>query len=77
MNTSTPALHQEFKNALEPFLEMLVEKEKILSNDDWTSLVNSTKERIITAPEQYLSGVMKPSEELKIAIESIFNERLN
>lgn len=67
----------EFKFLLEPFLEMLAEKGKILSTSDWISLVNVTKERIINAPEQYLPGITKTSEELKIAIETIFNERLN
>lgn len=72
--TSSP---DEFRFMLEPFLEMLAEKGKILSPSDWISLVNSTKERIINAPEQCLTGVSKPSEELKMVIETIFNEQLN
>jgi hypothetical protein len=66
-----------YLQALEPFLEMLKEKESELSRDEWVQLVLSTKERIATAPEQYLSGAVKPSEELTSAIEVIFNERLN
>ena len=75
----TPAtnLPDDFRLTLEPFLEMLVEKEKILSINEWISLVNATKERIIKAPEQYLTGISKSSEELKIAIDTIFKERLN
>ena len=72
-----PFSQEEFKFVLEPFLEMLAEKEKILSSDEWIALVNSTKERIVSAPEQYLSGILKSSEELKEAVENIFSERLN
>ena len=77
MNASSQTPHEEFRQAIEPFLEMLAEREKILSNDEWNSLVNSTKERIIEAPEQYLIGISKPSEELRTTIETIFRERLN
>jgi len=63
--------------ALEPFLEMLKQKESELSRDQWEQLVLSTKERITSLPEQYLSGTLKPSEELTNAIELIFRERLN
>ncbi|HZY78257.1 MAG TPA: hypothetical protein VFE50_01950 [Cyclobacteriaceae bacterium] len=63
--------------ALEPFLEMLREKESELSRSDWEHLVNSTRERIVAVPEQYLPGVTRPSDELTKAIELIFNERLN
>ena len=66
-----------YLQALEPFLEMLKEKESELSRSDWEQLVLSTKERIATAPEQYLSAALKPSQELTSAIEVIFNERLN
>ena len=77
MNTSSQIAHEEFIQAIEPFLEMLVEKEKVLSNDEWVSLVNSTKERIIEAPEQYLVGISKSSGDLRTTIETIFRERLN
>ncbi|HEX8061210.1 MAG TPA: hypothetical protein VF473_09765 [Cyclobacteriaceae bacterium] len=66
-----------YLQALEPFLEMLKEKESELSRIEWEQLVLSTRERIATAPEQYLSGTVKPSQELTTAIELIFKERLN
>ena len=66
-----------YLQALEPFLEMLKEKESELSRNEWEQLVISTKELIATAPEQYLSATLKPSQELTMAIEVIFKERLN
>ncbi|MEI9917692.1 MAG: hypothetical protein WDO14_02695 [Bacteroidota bacterium] len=70
-------LPNQYLQALEPFLEMLRDKESELSKDEWEQLVHSTKERIATAPEQYLSGAVKPSQELTMAIDVIFKERLN
>lgn len=63
--------------ALEPFLEMLKDKESVLSRNEWEQLVLTTIERIATAPEQYLSASLRPSQELTSAIELIFKERLN
>jgi len=77
VDISSTIPEKEFRLVLEPFLEMLEEKEKILSNDSWMALVNSTKDRIIDAPEQYLVGISKSSEELRTVIETIFRERLN
>lgn len=77
MHIKSQSSQDEFKDALEPFLEMLEEREKTLSKAEWVALVNSTKERIQNAPDQYLPGNKKPSENLKIAIEDIFKERLN
>jgi len=77
METTETISQEEFKYALEPLLEMLVEKEKTLSTEEWTTLVNSTKERIVSVPEQYLTGISKSSDELKAAIDAIFRERLN
>jgi hypothetical protein len=66
-----------YLQALEPFLEMLKDKESELPRSEWEQLVLSTKERIILVPEQYLSHTVKPSEELRIAIDTMFNERFN
>jgi hypothetical protein len=63
--------------ALEPFLEMLIERETELPRSEWEQLVSSTLERIVAVPEQYLPGVTRSSDELSKAITLIFNERLN
>jgi hypothetical protein len=73
MNNSQHLLRRE----LEPFLEMLEEKNKTLSKDIWQQMVNSTAERIANAPDQYLTGNLKPSPQLEQAIQQIFKERLN
>jgi hypothetical protein len=66
-----------YLQALEPFLEMLKDKESELSRSDWEQLVLSTKERILSVPEQYLSHTVKPSDDLREAIELVFRERFN
>ena len=66
-----------YLQALEPFLEMLKEKESELSKEEWEQLVQSTLDRIASVPEQYLSGSIKPSDDLRQVIADIFRERLN
>lgn len=65
------------RKELEPFLEMLEEKGKLLSKESWQQMVNATVERITSVPDQYLTGAPKPSPELQEAIIQIFHERLN
>jgi hypothetical protein len=76
-NTSKDATHEDCRKVLEPFLEMLQDREKTLSTLDWTQLVNTTKQRIIEAPEQYLEVIPQSPEVLSNTIEKIFSERLN
>lgn len=68
---------QDFKQMLEPILEMLEAKEKTMPREDWFALVVSTKERINTVPEQYIDVAVKPSVALARTIDEIFKERLN
>ena len=70
-------LSQTFRKDLEPIFEMLEQKEKTLSRDEWKTLVDGTRDRIIAAPEQYLSqGRVSPLLIARI-VESIFEEGLN
>lgn len=77
MNATIASEQTGFKRDLEPILEMLESKSKILSTVDWTRLVNTTRERIIDAPEQYLAGQNRTTDALRHTIEVIFSERLN
>jgi hypothetical protein len=77
METDAATTRLIAKRDLEPFFQMLEEQSNVLSKDEWSRLVGSTKERIITAPEQYLSGLNKPSDDLTSIIDSVFMERLN
>jgi len=65
------------RRELEPFLEMLEEKGKVLSRQSWREMVDSTLERITSVPDQYLTGNLKPSPQLQQIITQIFQERLN
>ena len=72
----------EFQNIslrkdLDPILEMLTAKGKSLSKEKWRDLVNTTRNRIVNNPEQYLSEFKESSEGLAKAIDILFEERLN
>ena len=77
MNAAAASEQLSFKRDLEPILEMLEDRGKVLSKSDWIRLVDATKQRIIDAPEQYLAGRNKTSDTLRQQVEMIFSERLN
>lgn len=62
---------------LDPILEMLTAKGKSLSKEKWRALVDTTKNRIINNPQQYLSEFKESSEGLARAVDILFEERLN
>jgi hypothetical protein len=76
-NIPTRIQYSNCSRDLEPIFEMLREKEKLLPRDEWLSLVNATRKRIVQAPEQYLSIHVKSSLLLTDLIDTLFNERLN
>lgn len=76
MSSLTLFAIEGFKTALEPLFEMLEHKGETLTRGDWIKLVNATKERVVSAPDQFL-GVTKSNDELAKAVELIFRERLN
>jgi hypothetical protein len=69
-------LNRTFRKDLEPIFEMLEQKEKTLSKTNWQALVNETKDRVIAAPEQYLSlhQTKIPSLLITRVVDSIFEE---
>jgi hypothetical protein len=56
---------------------MLTAKGKSLSKEKWRALVTTTRNRIVSNPEQYLSEFKESSEGLARAIDLLFDERLN
>lgn len=62
---------------LQPIFEMLQGKSQSLERVQWESLVALTRKRVIAAPEQYLSGINQPSQELTLAIEAFFLENFS
>lgn len=69
-------LNRNFRRDLEPILEMLEEKEKMLSEKEWKKLVSYTRDRVVAAPDQFLSEVRMPSVLVTRIVESIFEEEL-
>ena len=72
--TSNPFNVLEFKYKLAPILEMLTDKEKNMSREDWVDLVNLFRERIISLPEQYLSGEIPSGDVLSETVDLVFDE---
>ena len=72
--TLNPSLVLDFKHKLEPILEMLADKEKTMAREDWVDLANLFRERIISLPEQYLSGEIPAKEIMDATVDFVFDE---
>lgn len=68
-------LHHSHRSQLRPFLEMLKYKNHELTREKWMSLVKTTEEHIINAPDQYLTDVPQ-REILESSIHYLFSEFL-
>ena len=68
-------LRQTHRNQIRPIFEMLKHKKAELDNKNWENLVRSTRQSILNAPDQYLSG-LPPGANSDLVIHGLFDEFL-
>jgi len=74
MDPETLYYRRKFNNALEPIKVMLVDKKRKLTLASWISVVNQTRDRVLTSPHQYLGDQLPPENLMSSIIHKIFRD---
>ncbi len=74
MTNDISSFKRKFHRTLEPLKVMLINRRIDMTEKQWESFVERTKESVIGHPDQYLGQVLPPPKTLRMIVQQIFEE---